>query len=113
MRYWRSYLSKSCSSSVNSSGIALPKGWTDDKFYLGTEAFPSKAFGLPIGKSILYNDRRSTHLIDCSGCYYLWNEIEDGLGRILEPKHLPGICKALEKLEAGDGSSLKIQELQP
>jgi len=53
------------------------------------------------------------HLIDCSGTYYLWNEVGDGVDQILEPKNLPDIYKALEVLEAGDVSKLKTQALQP
>jgi hypothetical protein len=68
---------------------------------------------LPTGKSILYDDRRSVHLIDYSGTYYLWNEVGNGVDQILEPKNLPDIYKALEVLEAGDVSKLKTQALQP
>ena len=104
---------KSTDNTAKPSGTALPKGWTDDRFYLQIDTFPNKAFGLPTGKSILYNDRRSVHLIDCSGTYYLWNEVGEGVDQILEPKDLPGIYKALEALEAGDESKLKTQGLQP
>lgn len=104
---------KSRNNSTKPSDTALPKGWTDDRFYLQIDTFPSKALSLPTGKSILYNDRRSVHLIDCSGTYYLWNEVGDGVDQILEPKNLPDIYKALEVLEAGDVSKLKTQALQP
>ena len=104
---------KSTNNTAKPSGTALPKGWTDDQFYLQIDTFPSKAFGLPTGRSILYNDRRSVHLIDCSGTYYLWNEVGEGVDQILGPKDLPGIYKALEALEAGDESKLNTQGLQP
>ena len=104
---------KSTDNGTKPSSAALPKGWTDDRFYLQIDTFSSRAFSLPTEKSILYNDRRSVHLIDCSGTYYLWNEVGDGVDQILEPKDLPGIYKALEVLEAGDESKIETQALQP
>ena len=104
---------KSRNNSTKTSDTALPKGWTDDRIYPQIDTFSSKALSLPTGKSTLYNDRRTVHLIDCSGTYYLWNEVGNGVDQILEPENLPDIYKALEALEAGDVSKLRTQAFQP
>ena len=89
---------KSTNNGPTLSSPVLLKGWTNDQFYLQIDTFPRKASCLPAGKSILYNDRRSVHLINCSGNLLFMERSRGRCGsdpRAERPsRHLQGIGSA-------------------